>query len=101
MRGRACIGILRTQVDEKDRVDHGEFVVATVHGDDITIGGERSAVALLIKMMSRMYEIKKPVVSGDADREYWKNLESCHQVESRRHYDRCGSETCHGDAEGS
>ena len=31
----------------------GEDIVATVHGDDITIGGERSAVKLLIKMTSR------------------------------------------------
>ena len=31
----------------------GEDIVATVHGDDITIGGERSAVEFLIKMISR------------------------------------------------
>ena len=31
----------------------GERIVATVHGDDITIGGERSAVELLINMTSR------------------------------------------------
>ena len=37
----------------------GEHVVATVHGDDITIGGERSVVELLIKLISRKYEIKK------------------------------------------
>ena len=31
----------------------GEDIVATVHGDDITVGGERLAVELLIKMISR------------------------------------------------
>ena len=40
----------------------GEHIVATVHGDDITIGGGRSAVEFLIKMMSRTYEIKKQVI---------------------------------------
>ena len=33
--------------------------MATVHGDDITIGGQRSAVESLIKMISKKYEIKK------------------------------------------
>ena len=37
----------------------GEDIVATVHGDDITIGGERSAVEFLIKMISKRYEIRK------------------------------------------
>ena len=32
----------------------GEDIVATVHGDDITIGGKRSAV----KMISNRYEIR-------------------------------------------
>ena len=45
----------------------GEHIVATVHGDDITIGGERSAVELLIKMIPRKYEIKKQVIGEDAD----------------------------------
>ena len=38
--------------------------MATVHGDDITIGGERSAV---IKMISRKFEIKKQVIEWDRD----------------------------------
>ena len=42
----------------------GEDVVATVHGDDITIGGQRSAVESLIKMISKKYEIKKQVLRG-------------------------------------
>ena len=41
----------------------------TVHGDDITIGGERSAVERLIKMKSRKCEIKKQVTGEDADLE--------------------------------
>ena len=45
----------------------GEDVVATVHGDDITLGGERSAVELLIKITSRKYEIKKQVIGEDPD----------------------------------
>ena len=36
--------------------------MATVHGDDITIGGQRSAVESLIKMISKKYEIKKQVL---------------------------------------
>ena len=47
----------------------GEHIVSTVHGDDITIGGERSAVELLFKLISRKYEIKKQVTSEDADLE--------------------------------
>ena len=41
----------------------GEYIVATVHGDDITIGGERSAGEFLIKMVSKKYEIKKQVLN--------------------------------------
>ena len=41
------------------RFHQGEHVVSTVHGDDITIGGELSAVELLIKLISRKYEINK------------------------------------------
>ena len=41
--------------------------MASVHVDDITIGGERSAVEFFIKMTSRKYEIKKQVVGEDAD----------------------------------
>ena len=47
----------------------GEHLVATVRGDDITIGGERAAVELFIKMISRTYEIKKQVIIADADLE--------------------------------
>ena len=43
----------------------GEDVVATEHGDDITVGGERSAVELLIKMISKRYDIKKQVIVED------------------------------------
>ena len=43
--------------------------MAIVHGDDITIGGERTAVELLIKMISRKYEIKKQVNGKDPDLE--------------------------------
>ena len=43
----------------------GEHIVATVRGDDITIGGERSAVEFLIRMISKKYEIKKQVVRED------------------------------------
>ena len=45
----------------------GKHIVATVHGNDITIGGERSAVEFLIKMISSTYEIKKQVIGEDAD----------------------------------
>ena len=37
----------------------GEHSVAMVHGDDITMRGERSVVEFIIKMISRKYEIKK------------------------------------------
>ena len=47
----------------------GEHIVATVHGDDITIGGERSVVEFLIKTTSRKYEIKKQVIGEDPDLE--------------------------------
>ena len=43
--------------------------MATVHGDDITIGGQRSAVEFLVKMISKKYEIKKQVLGGDPDLE--------------------------------
>ena len=38
-------------------------------GDDITIGGERSAVEFLIKMISRKYEIKKQGIGEDPNLE--------------------------------
>ena len=64
--GGAGIDTQRSQIDERERVPvcvwkgciKGEHIVATVHGDDITIGGERSAVELFTNMMSRKYEIK-------------------------------------------
>ena len=43
--------------------------MATVHGDDIAIGGQRSAVESLIKMISKKYEIKKQVLGRDPDLE--------------------------------
>ena len=43
--------------------------MATVHGDDITIGGQRTAVEFLIKMVSKKYEIRKQVLGGDPDLE--------------------------------
>ena len=45
----------------------GEHMVATVHGDDITVGGERSAVEHPIQMTSRTYDIKKQVIGEDPD----------------------------------
>ena len=42
-----------------------EHSVAIVHGDDITIGGERSVVKFLIKMISRKYEIQKQKIAED------------------------------------
>ena len=61
-RGSACPCVWRG-------CNKGEDVVATVHGDDITIGGERLAVEFLIKMISRKYEIKKQVIGEDPDME--------------------------------
>ena len=51
-RGSACPCVWRGHIKE-------ERVVATVHGDDITIGGRRTAVEFLIKMISFKYEIRK------------------------------------------
>ena len=59
-RGVACPCVWRGHIK-------GEHVVATVHGGDITIGGERSAVELLIRKMSRKYEIKKQMIGEGAD----------------------------------
>ena len=70
--GRACIDTQRSQVDEGiawQGCFKGKDTLATVHWDDITIDGGRSAVEFLIKMMSRKYEIKKQVIGGDADLE--------------------------------
>ena len=57
-RGRACSCVWRGHIK-------GEHIVATVHGDDITIGGERSAVEFLIRMISKKCEIKKQVIWKD------------------------------------
>ena len=43
--------------------------MATVQGDDITIGGMRPAVELLIKMITMKLEIKKQMMSEDTDLE--------------------------------
>ena len=47
----------------------GENIVATAHGDDITIGGEGSAVESLIRIDMEKYEIKKQVIGEDPDLE--------------------------------
>ena len=41
--------------------------MVTVRGDDITIGGERSAVELFINVISTKYETKKQVKGEVAD----------------------------------
>ena len=61
-RGSACPCVWKCHIKGKD-------TVATVHGDDITVGGERSAVELPTKMISRKYEIKKQVLGEDPDLE--------------------------------
>ena len=61
-RGSACPCVWRGRIK-------GEDVVATVHGDDITIGGQRTAEESLIKMLSKKYEIRKQVLGGDPDLE--------------------------------
>ena len=77
--------------------------MATVQGDDITDGGERSVVENLLQK-----DFKKEKRDQDGSdrrrrgpREEWKNLESGHQMGSRRHHDRGGAETCQADVEGS
>ena len=54
-RGSACPCAWRGHIK-------GEDIIATVHGDDITIGGERSAVESLIRMISKKHEIKKQML---------------------------------------
>ena len=46
---------------------NGKHIVATVHRDDITIGGGRSAMEFCIKRISRKDEIKKQMIGEDAD----------------------------------
>ena len=62
----STIDTQRSRVDERVRVP---MRVTRLHGDDITIGGERSAVEFLIKMTPRKYAIKKQVICEDADLE--------------------------------
>ena len=93
-RGTACPCVWQGCIE-------GEHVLATVHGDDITIGGERVAVEFFANMTSRTNEMKEQVRGEDAHLE--KNariFEPCHQVRPRRHHDRGGSETCRRDIEG-
>ena len=47
----------------------GEDIIATVHCDDITIDGERSAVESFIRKISKKYEVKKQVIGEDPDLE--------------------------------
>ena len=56
-RGSACPCVWRGRIKGED----------IVHRDDITVGGQRSAVESLIKMTSKKYEIKKQVLGGDPD----------------------------------
>ena len=42
---------------------------SSVHGDDITICGQRTAVEFLIKMVPKKYETKQQVLGGDPDLE--------------------------------
>ena len=58
--GSTCSCVWRGHIKGRD-------IVATVHGDDITIGGERSAVEFLTRMISKKYEIKKQVIGEDPD----------------------------------
>ena len=67
-RGSACPCVWKGHIK-------GEDIVATVHGDDVTFGGERWAVEFLIKMISRKYEVKKQVIGGRS-REEWKNFKA-------------------------
>ena len=61
-RGSACPCVWRGHIK-------GEHIVATVHGDGITIGGERSTVEFLIRMKTKKYEIKKQKFGEDPDLE--------------------------------
>ena len=75
-RGVACPCVWRGHIK-------GEHVVATVHGDDITIGGERSAVELLIRKISRKYK-KQEADDWRRCRPWqdWEKIESGHRVGS-------------------
>ena len=56
-RGSACSCVWRGHIK-------GEDIVATVRGDDITIGGERSAVEFLIRMIKNKLSGKIRTLSG-------------------------------------
>ena len=93
-RGTACPCVRQGCIE-------GEHVLATVLGDDITIGGERVAVEFFANRTSRTNEMKEQVRGEDPHLE--KNariFEPCHQVRPRRHHDRGGSETCRREIEG-
>ena len=67
--GRGCIGTQRSQVYEMGSRAHacGKAASRVNISWHITIGGERSAVELFIKMVPRTYETRKQVVGEDAD----------------------------------
>ena len=58
---------LATTIDERKRVSRGAH--RCNRADDITIGGEGSAVEFFIRMISKKYEIKKQVIGEDPDLE--------------------------------
>ena len=61
-RESACPCVWRGRIKRED-------VVATLHGDDMTIGGQRTAVEFLIKVISKKCEIRKQVLGRDPDLE--------------------------------
>ena len=61
-RGSACPCVWRGRIK-------GDDVVATVHGDDITVSGQWTTVEVLIKMISKKYEIMQQILGGDLDLE--------------------------------
>ena len=69
-RGSACSCVWRGHIK-------GEDIVATVHGDDITIGGERSAVEFFTRMIPKKYEIKKQVIGENPDLENSGRILTC------------------------
>ena len=91
-RGSACSCVWRGHIK-------GEHIVATVDGDDITSGGERSAVEFLIRMISKKYEIKKHVIGEDLDLE--KNGRILNRLIERNRHIRSRPETRQGDTERS
>ena len=84
-RGIACPCVWRGCIKGKD-------TVATVHRDDIAVGGERSTVELLIKMISKRYEIEKQVI-GDKPETCQGNTERAWAGASKSFRDSM----CHGE----